>query len=64
MCYTAITKGTSALYSQLLISAELMGLTESLLAEFHSGQQAVLQRMEQGKPTVLPRVRHWVSEME
>ena len=54
MCYAAMTKGTSALYSQLLMAAELMGLTEPLLAEFASGQQAVLQRMERGLPTVPP----------
>ncbi len=64
MCYAAMTKGTSALYSQLLMAAELMGLTEPLLAEFQSGQQAVLQRMERGIPTVPPRARRWVSEME
>ncbi len=64
MCYAAMTKGTSALYSQLLMAAEMMGLTEPLLAEFESGQQAVLQRMERGIPTVPPRARRWVSEME
>ena len=64
MCYAAMTKGTSALYGQLLIAAELMGLTKPLLAEFRSGQQAVLQRMERGIPTVPPRSRRWVSEME
>ena len=64
MCYAAMTKGTSALYGQLLMAAELMGLTEPLLAEFASGQQAVLQRMERGLPTVPPRARRWVSEME
>ena len=46
------------------MAAELMGLTEPLLAEFASGQQAVLQRMERGLPTVPPRARRWVSEME
>ena len=64
MCYAAMTKGTSALYSQLLIAAELMGLTEPLLAEFGEGQSAVLQRMERSLPTVPPRSRRWVSEME
>ena len=64
MCYAAMTKGTSALYSQLLMAAELMGLTEPLLAEFQSGQQAVLHRMESSIPTVPPRARRWVSEME
>ena len=64
MCYAAMTKGTSALYAELLMAAELMGLTEPLLAEFQSGQQAVLQRMERNMPTVPPRARRWVSEME
>lgn len=64
MCYAAMTKGTSALYSQLLMAAELMGLTEPLLEEFRSGQQEVLHRMERGIPTVPPRARRWVSEME
>ena len=64
MCYAAMTKGTSALYSELLMAAELMGLTEPLLAEFSNGQSAVLQRMERNIPTVPPRSRRWVSEME
>ena len=64
MCYAAMTKGSWALYSQLLIAAELLGLTEPLLAEFQSGQQSVLQRMERNLPTVPPRARRWVSEME
>lgn len=64
MCYAAMTKGSWALYTQLLMAAELMGLTEPLLAEFRSGQQAVLQRMERTIPTVPPRSRRWVSEME
>lgn len=64
MCYAAMTKGSSALYAQLLTAAELMGLTEPLLAEFRDGQSAVLDRMSRGLPTVPPRSRRWVSEME
>jgi 3-hydroxyisobutyrate dehydrogenase-like beta-hydroxyacid dehydrogenase len=64
MCYAAMTKGSWALYSQLLIAAELMGLTEPLLAEFQSGQSSVLERMKRTIPTVPPRARRWVSEME
>ena len=64
MCYAAMTKGSWALYTQLLMAAQFMGLTEPLLAEFGSGQQAVLQRMERTIPTVPPRSRRWVSEME
>ena len=64
MCYAAMTKGSWALYSELLMAAELMGLTEPLLTEFQSGQSAVLQRMERTIPTVPPRSRRWISEME
>ena len=64
MCYAAMTKGSWALYTELLMAAELMGLTEPLLAEFRSGQESVLQRMERTIPTVPPRARRWVSEME
>ena len=64
MCYAAMTKGSWALYSQLLIAAELMGLTEPLLEEFQSGQSSVLDRMKRTIPTVPPRARRWVSEMK
>ena len=64
MCYAAMTKGTWALYSELLMAAEMMGLTEPLLAEFRSGQSEVLARMERTIPTVPPRSQRWVSEME
>jgi 3-hydroxyisobutyrate dehydrogenase-like beta-hydroxyacid dehydrogenase len=64
MCYAAMTKGSWALYTELLMAGELMGLTEPLLAELQSGQEAVLQRMERTIPTVPPRSRRWVSEME
>lgn len=64
MCYAAMTKGSWALYAELLLAAQLMGLTEPLLAEFQSGQESVLQRMERSLPTVPPRARRWVSEME
>ncbi len=64
MCYAAMTKGSWALYTELLMAAEMMGLTDPLLDEFRSGQEAVLQRMERTIPTVPPRSRRWVSEME
>ena len=64
MCYAAMTKGSSALYSELLMAAELMGLSDHLKAEFQTGQSAVYQRMEGGIPTMPARSRRWVSEME
>ena len=64
MCYAAMTKGSSALYAQLLMAAELMGLSGHLKAEFQDGQGAVYQRMETGLPTIPAKSRRWVSEME
>jgi 3-hydroxyisobutyrate dehydrogenase-like beta-hydroxyacid dehydrogenase len=64
MCYAAMTKGSSALYSQLLMAAELMGLSDHLRAEFQSSQSSVYQRMERGLPSVPARSRRWVSEMQ
>ena len=64
MCYAAMTKGSSALYSELLMAAEMMGLSDFVKAEFQSSQPAVLQRMERGLPGVPAKARRWVSEME
>ncbi len=64
MCYAAMTKGTAALYAELLIAAEQMGLSPDLMAEFRSSQPAVVQRMEGGLPGIPAKSRRWVSEME
>ena len=64
MCYAAMTKGSTALFSELLMAAELLGLSDHLRAEFQSSQAAVYQRMEGGIPTMPARSRRWVSEME
>ena len=64
MCYAAMTKGSSALYSELLMAAEMMGLSDFVKAEFQSSQPAVLQRMERGLPGVPAKARRWGSEME
>ena len=64
MCYAAMTKGTAALHSQLLMAAESMGLYEPLMGEFESGHSAVIQRMESWIPGVPSKSRRWVSEMQ
>ncbi|HEU0020328.1 MAG TPA: DUF1932 domain-containing protein [Dehalococcoidia bacterium] len=64
MCYAAMTKGSTALYSELLMAAEMMGLSDHLKAEFQSSQGSVYQRMASGIPSMPARSRRWVSEME
>ena len=38
MCYAAMTNGTAALFTELLMAAEILGLSKDLLAEFQSSQ--------------------------
>ena len=64
MWYAAMTKGTAALYTELLMAAEQMGLSPDLMAEFRSSQPATVQRMEGGLPGIPAKSRRWVSEME
>jgi 3-hydroxyisobutyrate dehydrogenase-like beta-hydroxyacid dehydrogenase len=63
MCYGALTKGSSALYIELLTAARALGVDEALAREFEGSQAAMLQRM-QGLPGVSMKSRRWVGEME
>jgi len=64
MCYAAMTKGTTALHTELMIAAEKMNLREELMAEFANGQQPAITRMEGWIPAMPAKSRRWVSEME
>ena len=64
MCYAAMTKGTTALHTELLIAAEKMGLREELMAEFANGHQPVVARMDGWIPSMPAKSRRWVSEMQ
>ena len=52
------------MYSELLLAAELLGLSDQLKAQFQESQPSVLQRMERGLPGVPAKARRWVSEMQ
>ncbi len=64
MCYAALTKGWSALATELMVAAEVLGVAEPLRAEFERSQADNLARMERGLPTMPPKARRWVGEME
>ena len=64
MCYAAMTKGTAALYTELLMAAGMLGLSEHLLEEFRNGQTDVVQRMEDWVPGLPAKSQRWVSEMQ
>lgn len=63
MCYGALTKGQSALYTELLVAAEALGVSDALRAEFRHSQADALKRMG-GLPGMPPKSRRWVGEME
>ncbi len=64
MCYAALTKGLTALGTELLVAAEAMGLTEPLRAEFEYSQKQLLDHFERSIPGMPPKAYRWVGEME
>ena len=64
MCYAALTKGSYALHTQLLVAAEMLGLSEHLQAEFQHSQPQPYEWMEQNIPRMPSKARRWVSEMQ
>ncbi len=63
MCYAALTKGSAALQAQLLMAAEIMGLSKPLQEEFENSEPTAWKRMEGFIPALPARSRRWVSEM-
>ena len=64
MTYAALTKGTAALSTELLVAAWKMGLFEPLKEEFLLSQATRFTAIEQGLPSMPPKSRRWVGEME
>ena len=64
MCYAGLTKGLTAMCTELLVAAELLGISEPLAREFQQSQAAMYQRMERGIPGILDRARRFEGEME
>jgi 3-hydroxyisobutyrate dehydrogenase-like beta-hydroxyacid dehydrogenase len=64
MCYAALTKGTTALMTELSIAAERLGVSDALRAEFAASQPAMLERMQRAVPEMVPKAHRWVGEME
>jgi 3-hydroxyisobutyrate dehydrogenase-like beta-hydroxyacid dehydrogenase len=64
MCYAALTKGTTAIMTELLVAAERLGVGEPLRAELEQSQAAMLERMGKSVPAMVPKAHRWVGEME
>lgn len=64
MCYAALTKGTSALYTALLTAAEALDLSGPLKDELISSQGDAYKRMEAQVPGLPANASRWIGEME
>ncbi len=64
MTYAAMTKGTAALRTALLVAAHRLGVYDTLCDEFQKSQPAAFSQM-QNSIRRLPTVAHrWIGEME
>jgi 3-hydroxyisobutyrate dehydrogenase-like beta-hydroxyacid dehydrogenase len=64
MCYAALTKGFTALCTELLTAAELLGVGKALAGEFEQSQSASLAQMNRAIPGMTSKAHRWVGEME
>jgi hypothetical protein len=64
MCYAALTKGTTALMTELAVAAERLGVAAVLRQELAESQQGTLERMANAVPAMVPKAHRWVGEME
>jgi 3-hydroxyisobutyrate dehydrogenase-like beta-hydroxyacid dehydrogenase len=64
MCYGALTKGLTALGTELLVAGEAMGLGDALRAELGGSQPAIIEWLSRSVPGMPPKAYRWVGEME
>src|SRR5437763_16749719 len=64
MCYAAITKGLTALGTELLVAGQAMGLAGPLRAELEQSQPELLAWLGRLVPGMPPKAYRWVGEME
>lgn len=64
MCYAALTKGTWTLHTALLMTAEVLGLSDVLEKEFAFSQETALAAMRKTLPRIPADSERWIGEME
>src|SRR5439155_1026690 len=64
MCYAAMTKGTQALATELLVAARAMGLEDALRGEQTGSVAGVRNFVSRGLANMPPKAHRWVGEME
>ncbi|MCE7986201.1 MAG: NAD(P)-dependent oxidoreductase [Caldilinea sp. CFX5] len=64
MCYAALTKGLTALGTELLTAAEAFGISQPLAQEFANSQAALYKQLQQALPGMPAKAHRWIGEME
>ncbi|ABA23679.1 6-phosphogluconate dehydrogenase, NAD-binding protein [Trichormus variabilis ATCC 29413] len=64
MSYAALTKGLTAIATELLIAAHRLGLDEQLWNEVTNSQPALAGILLRSIPSMTPKAHRWVGEME
>ncbi|KAJ7039154.1 6-phosphogluconate dehydrogenase C-terminal domain-like protein [Mycena alexandri] len=66
MSYAGITKGTTALFSTMILAAHQSSpaTADALLNELHASQPFLLKRITSAVPPMVPKAYRWVGEME
>lgn len=64
MCYGALTKGTTALYTEILTAASALGVSDALAAEYAHSQSGPYNAMQSALPGMAAKAHRWVGEME
>ena len=64
MCYAALTKGTTAIATELLVAARKLGVYDTLVAELGESQATQAKRMADAVPAMPGKAHRWIAEME
>ncbi|CAN5871158.1 NAD(P)-dependent oxidoreductase [soil metagenome] len=64
MCYAALTKGLTALATELLTAAQMLGVAPALDQEFQASQPLLYEQLKRQLPGMPPKAHRWVGEME
>jgi len=64
MSYAALTKGLTAIGTELLIAAHRLGLDEELWQEVSHSQPELAAILTRSIPSMTPKAHRWIKEME
>jgi 3-hydroxyisobutyrate dehydrogenase-like beta-hydroxyacid dehydrogenase len=63
MCYAAVSKGTNALHTAALVTAEALGVGQAVRDEWKLSAPGVYDRMQKSVPWLAADAARWVGEM-